>query len=87
VLLAADNGLFDLERIEMMKMIKRRFKLGGDPERALTILGKSNAVERSRHMVTMYLGRARADLLEVLKDKDRIEVIDGLLRDYGSRRS
>ena len=87
VLLAADSALPDSERTELVKMIRRRFKLGGDVERTLALLGKSNAVERAREMVSLYLGRARADLLDALREKKRIEVIDGLLRDYGSRRS
>ena len=83
ILLAADEGLGPTEQQELLKMIKRRFKLGGDVERVFALIQKSGAIDRSRKIVSYFLNRARADLRSVVNDT---HVIEGLLRDYESRR-
>jgi geranylgeranyl pyrophosphate synthase len=87
VLLATrSEKLLPLERIELEKMIKRRFKLGGDAERALVLVAKSDCVEKSKRIVSHYIGRCRAELVHVIGE-ERMGALDGLLRDFESRRS
>ena len=87
VLLAANSDQLSAgEQLEIEKMIKRRFKLGGDPERALALIAKSDCVERSKAIVSYFIGRCRAELITIV-DVANMGALDGLLRDYQTRRS
>ena len=86
VLLATEsNKLSSQEREELGKMLKRRFKLGGDPERAIGLIAKSDAIERSREVVSYYMDRCRSDLLPIIKDTKGFDALDCLFADYESR--
>ena len=87
VLLATNSQLLaPTERLELEKMIKRRFKLGGDPERALALIAKSDCVERSKKIVSFYIERSRYELVSVVGEAN-MGALDGLLRDIQSRKS
>ena len=70
-----------VENSEMKTMLKRRFALGGDQERALQLLVKSDAIQKCRKLVKHYFNRCRADLGTVSPAMDK------LLLDYEFRTS
>lgn len=88
VLLACidDKALIESERSELRRMVRRRFGLGGDCERTIELLVKSNGVSESRRLISYYLELARYHLNQIQPLGDR-EIIEGLLRDYQFRKA
>lgn len=76
--------LAESERDELKEMIHRRFSLGGDPERTLQLIVKSDAIAMCRKLVNHYLNRCRADLRAACK-KETFPAIEQLLVDYEFR--
>lgn len=79
-------NLTDSERSEMLKMVKRRFSLGGDPERTLQLLVKSDAIQMCRKIVYHYLNRCRSDLRTIFRNKP-LPALEQLLIEYEFRKS
>jgi geranylgeranyl pyrophosphate synthase len=76
--------LAESERKELREMIHRRFSLGGDPERTLQLVLKSDAIALCRKLVNHYLNRCRADLRAACK-KETFPAIEQLLVEYEFR--
>ena len=76
--------LAESERNELKEMIQRRFSLGGDPERTLQLVLKSDATALCRKLVNHYLNRCRADLRAACK-KETFPAIEQLLVEYEFR--
>jgi all-trans-nonaprenyl-diphosphate synthase len=86
VILASESDrLSSTEQVELRKMIKRRFKLGGDPERAMALISKSDAIEQTRKIVSYYFDRCRDDVSSLI-GSSKLEALEALLVEYESRR-
>lgn len=77
--------LAESERKELKEMIHRRFSLGGDPERTLQLILRSDAIALCRKLVNHYLNRCRADLRAAACKKETFPAIEQLLVDYEFR--
>ena len=83
VLLACvdEHRLSTSERNEMKKMVARRFRLGGDCERTMDLLRKSDGISQSRKIVSYYLNQGRRCLAECGIGSE----LQGLLNEYEVR--
>ena len=81
------EGLADSERNELVQIVRRRFRLGGDCERTVELLVKSNGIRQSRTLIRYYLGQCRMQLSILSPVLTSTEPIEQLLHDYENRRS
>jgi len=84
---------------ELIQMVNRRFSLGGDCERTIQLIGKSNGVEKCRKLISVYFDYCRLILSELVTTTttttaattaatttEYIDAMNGLLAEFETRR-